>query len=139
MPFEVFDKRQTALAKAPVVTIQRKGIISLNRAAYALMKEPAAVELLYDRDRKVVGLRPTDESTPHAYEVRVQTPSKDTGPLLVAGTAFTNFYDIDTSVSRRWTPFVEDGILCIDLSKPGAEIVANRASRGHEDVQEVAE
>ena len=30
MPFEVFDKRMTPLAKAPAVTIQKRGVISLN-------------------------------------------------------------------------------------------------------------
>lgn len=129
MGFEVFDKRMAPLAKAPSVTIQRKGIISINRAAYALMGEPATVELLYDKDRKVVGLRGADESVPHAYEVRAQSASKETGPLIVAGTAFTNFYKIDTTVSRRWQPFVEDGILCIDLASGGVEIRGNRSPR----------
>lgn len=30
MPFEAFDKRLTPLAKAPIVTIQKRGIMSLN-------------------------------------------------------------------------------------------------------------
>lgn len=132
MPFEVFDKRLTPLSKAPSITIQRKGIMSINRAGFALMDSPAAVELLYDRDRHVIGLRPADQTVPHAYEVRPQTPSKDTGPLLVAGTAFTNFYKIDTSVSRRWTPRMEDGVLCIDLNDGGVEIVGNRTPRSGE-------
>ena len=35
--FEVFDKRMTPLAKAPSVTIQRRGVISLNRVAHDLI------------------------------------------------------------------------------------------------------
>jgi hypothetical protein len=50
MAFEVFDKRQAPLAKAPAVTIQRRGLMSLNRAAYNMINEPSTVELLYDRD-----------------------------------------------------------------------------------------
>jgi len=50
MAFEVFDKRQAPLGKAPAVTIQRRGLMSLNRAAYNMINEPSTVELLYDRD-----------------------------------------------------------------------------------------
>lgn len=138
MPFEVFDKRLTPLAKAPSITIQRKGIISINRAAYAMLKNPPAVELLYDKERKIVGLRAAADTVPHAYEVRPQSAAKDTGPLIVAGTAFTSFYGIDTSTSRRWTPFMEDDILCVDLANDGVEIVGNR-SGGARDASEAAD
>ncbi len=136
MGFEVFDKRQTALAKAPTVTIQRKGIISINRAAYSMMGEPSAVELLYDRERQIVGFRAAAETVGHAYEVRPQNSTKSTGPLIVAGTAFTNFYKIDTSISRRFEPYVQDDILCIDLAEGGVEIVGNRASRSQAAAQD---
>lgn len=135
MPFEVFDKRMTPLAKAPSVTIQRKGIISINRAAYALIGSPKAVELLYDKDRHIVGLRASDDSVPHAYEVRAQSSAKETGPLIVAGTAFTSFYGIDTTTSKRWTPYMEADVLCIDLSSKGVEIVGNRTAKSSEGVE----
>lgn len=32
MPFEMFDKKMTPLAKAPSVTIQKRGMIPLNKA-----------------------------------------------------------------------------------------------------------
>lgn len=139
MPFEVFDKRMTPLAKAPSVTIQRKGIISINRAAYALLGSPKAVELLYDKDRRIVGLRASDDSIPHAYEVRPQSSAKETGPLIVAGTAFTNFYGIDTTTSKRWTPYMEDDVLCIDLSSKGVAIVGNRTAKYEDSVGDAAE
>ncbi|MEU0521717.1 hypothetical protein [Streptosporangium sp. NPDC006007] len=129
MGFEVFEKRMAPLGKAPSVTIQKRGLFSLNRAAHALMGAPKTVELLYDRSERIVGLRPIDEDAPHAYILRPQSSVKDTGPLLLAGTAFTTFYGIDTTVSRRWTPTMEDGILCIDLKKHGVEIIGNRGAR----------
>jgi hypothetical protein len=129
MAFEVFDKRLTPLTKAPVVTIQKRGVMSLNRAAHALIGEAATVELLYDRDEQLVGIRPVSDDVPHAYPVRPQATTKQTGPLLIAGTAFVQYYDIDTSISRRWTPTVRDGVLCVDLKEPGTPIVGNR-SRG---------
>lgn len=126
MAFEVFDKRQAPLAKAPAVTIQKRGLMSLNRAAFSLIGNPSTVELLYDRESDVVGIRPAADNVPHAYSVRL---GKDTGPVMVAGTAFCQFYRIDTTTSRRWTPTVADGVLCVDLRKQGVEIVGNRAAR----------
>jgi len=52
--------------------------------------------------------------------------------MVVAGTAFTQYYKIDTSVARRWIPTVEDGILCIDLKYGGVEVTSNR-NRGKSD------
>lgn len=129
MSFEVFKKRLSPLAKAPSLTIQKRGLISMSRSAYALLGEPPAVELLYDRERKVVGLRACEERVAHAYEVRIQNPEKETGQALVAGTAFTTYYGIDTSISRRYEPWMEEGILCVDVGAGGVEVVGNRGKR----------
>ncbi|MGQ4818130.1 hypothetical protein ACQ1ZK_13345, partial [Enterococcus faecium] len=116
------------LAKTPSVTIQKRGLISLNRAAFALMGEPEAVELLYDRDEKIVGLRPVGEVSAHSYPLRPQSNKQDSGPLMVGGTAFTQYYGIDTTVSRRWVPTLVDGVLCVDLKVEGAVATSNRSS-----------
>lgn len=126
MGFEVFDKRLAPLAKAPSVTIQKRGIFSINRAAHKLVGEPETVELLYDRETRVIAMRPSGES--HAYAIRPQT-SHDAGQVILSATAFVQYFDIDTSVSRRYTPYVQDGMLCIDLSGPSVEIRGNRAKR----------
>lgn len=126
MPFEVFDKRMTPLAKAPSVTIQKRGVISLNKAAHDLVDNTETVELLYDRDRHVMALRATDDSSPHAYAVR-NGSKRGPGQAMVSATAFTAHYGIDTTATRRWKPFVEDGMLCVDLTEEGTVITGNRA------------
>ena len=125
MPFEVFDKRMTPLAKAPSVTIQKRGVISLNKAAHDLINNAETVELLYDRDRNVIALRASDDSSPHAYAVR-NGSKRGPGQAIVSATAFTAHYGIDTTATRRWKPFVEDGMLCVDLSTEGTVITGNR-------------
>lgn len=125
MPFEVFDKRMTPLAKAPSVTIQKRGVISLNKAAHDLVDNAETVELLYDRDRNVIALRVSDESSPHAYAVR-NGSKRGPGQAIVSATAFTAYYGIDTTATRRWKPFLEDGMLCVDLSQDGTVITGNR-------------
>ena len=125
MPFEVFDKRMTPLAKAPSVTIQKRGVISLNKAAHDLIDNAETVELLFDRDRQVIAVRSTDDSSPHAYAVR-SASKRGPGQAVVSATAFTAHYGIDTTDTRRWKPFVEDGMLCVDLSEEGTVITGNR-------------
>lgn len=126
MGFEIFDKRMAPLSKAPSVTIQKRGIFSINRAAHKLIGEPETVELLYDRDRKVIALRPSRES--HAYSIRPQS-ARDTGQVILSATAFTQYYQVNTLVSRRYKPYEQDGMLCIDLTGPSAEVRGNRAKR----------
>ena len=125
MPFEVFDKRMTPLVKAPSVTIQKRGVISLNKAAHDLIDNTETVELLFDRDRQVMAVRATDDSSPHAYAVR-SASKRGPGQAVVSASAFTAHYGIDTTDTRRWKPFVEDGMLCVDLSQEGTVITGNR-------------
>ncbi|MEX5257859.1 hypothetical protein [Kocuria arenosa] len=125
MPVEVFGKRMTPLAKAPSVTLQKRGVISLNKASHDLIGNAETVELLYDRDRNVIALRAADDSSPHAYAVSSGS-KRGPGQAIVSATAFTANYGIDTTATRRWKPFVEDGMLCVDLTEEGLVITGNR-------------
>lgn len=126
MAFEVFDKRMAPLAKAPSVTIQKRGIFSINRVAHNLIGAPESVELLFDKEDLIIAMRPSQES--HAYTIRPQS-ARDTGQAILSATAFTQYYDIDTSVSRRYQPYEQDGMLCIDLKGKAVEVRGNRAKR----------
>lgn len=126
MAFEVFQKSSAPLTKIPTVTVQARGLISINRSAASLIETPEAVELLWDPARRVIGLRGSSISNPNAYPLRSQSATSDKGPLLVAGSAFTKFYGIDTSEARRYVPTLEDGVLCVNLSEPGQRVVSNR-------------
>lgn len=126
MGFEVFEKRMVRSAAQPFVTIQKKGIFALNHAAFSALGDPKAVRLLYDREKKLIGFRPAEISDEHAYPVR--NNSKGTSHL-VSGMLFTAHYGIDTGVARRWEAKAGDGILTIDLKKPGTEVTGNRTAR----------
>ena len=114
--FESFHKGLVPQRSQPLVTLQKRGAISLNRAAYQALGEPKAVELLYDRDASIIGLRPADITIENAYAVRPATTAA--GPYLVSAMAFTRFYAIDTGITRRRPAYVENGVLCIDLTAP---------------------
>ncbi len=130
--FEVFDPRATPRVKEPFVTLQRKGVFSLNRAANALLGEPTSVELLYDTQARIVGFRPVDSDAPTAYAVQTVESGSS---FLVAGTRFLAHYDIDHSTSTRWPAYLDGGVLCINLSKDGQPV---ERSQGRTRLEEIA-
>lgn len=133
--FEVFRKRTVPLVKQPYVTIQKRGVFSLNKAAHAALGEPRAIELLYDPTEKIVGIRSAEETVEHAYMLRSSLAKRESS-LLVSGRAFTQYYGINTDISRRWPAYVEDGILCIDLKQAGTEVIGNRTGKGRNGTAE---
>lgn len=131
MAFETFEKGSAPVATVPTVTIQKRGLFSINEAAYRLISAPEGIKFLWDAERKVVGLQPAELTDPNAYPARRMNAKKSSktpnrSPVLVAGTLFAKFIGIDTSVARRWTPKLEDGMLTIDLNEPGQTVIANR-------------
>lgn len=129
MAFEIFAKGSAPASTVPAVTIQKRGLFSINDAAYKLLREPAAVTFMWDKETKRIALAPTDPNDLNAYPARRQSPNKSSGPVLIAGTMFTRFIGLDTSTARRWTPRLEDGLLIIDLKEAGAEVISNRNRR----------
>jgi hypothetical protein len=128
MPFEVFKKRFAPLVKQPYVTLQKKGIMSINKAAYLALGSPEAIELLYDREAKIIGLRPVEPSVEHAYPIR-NAGDTSANAFLLSGTAFTHYYEIPTPTSVRYPATIEEGMLRIDLKLEGTEVTSNRSGR----------
>lgn len=98
--------------------------MSLNLAAYKALGAPDAVELLWDRDERRMGLRKVDRETDHAYLVRPL--GKGNSTWLISGTAFMTHYGIETPVARRYLASVEEDMLVLDLKHPGMEVTSNR-------------
>jgi hypothetical protein len=126
--FQVFDKRAVPASGDPMVTIQRTGVISLNRAAYHAIGEPSYIEMLYDPDERIIGVRPLKEKLPHAYPVRVQGRTTS-HTYLLAGLAFMKYYEILPKVSTRYIADMYDDVLGVDLKKKGLEVTSNRDRR----------
>ncbi len=130
MAFEVFTKKLAPLANEPYVTLQKRGTISMNKAAHHLMGSPDAVELLYDAEAKMMGFRAIKENVEHAYAIRSMGGQKtESSTYMVSGRAFFRYFDIDTEVARRYPATMNDGILCLDLSTPGTVVTGHRVSK----------
>jgi hypothetical protein len=112
VPFEIFDRRTAATQGVPHVSIQKNGVIRLDRSAYVALDEPEGVELLFDREREIVGIRAADPAADHAYVVREHSRGSS---FLISGKSFAAHYDIDTDQSRRWVAWKDGDILCISL------------------------
>lgn len=121
--FEVFDRRSRPVSHQATVTIQKRGNFSLNKAAFQALGEPEAVELLFDRSERLIGMRPSEVRNRHAYPVRKQQNAQS---YLVAGNAFNQYYQIETGVTRRWDASIQDGILVIDLKQESQVVESNR-------------
>ena len=110
--FEVFTKRSAPRTELPQATLRRKGILAVNEAAYALLGAPHAVELLYDREAGVVGLRGVHPSLPHAYPVRRGGKSRS---YRVAFAGFARHYGIPMDATRTYPAEKRGDVLAVRL------------------------
>ncbi len=129
MGYELFDRTKAVYGRSPNVTIQARGIFSINQSAYRRLGEPRFVHLMYDVENRLIGVQPTDDEE-RGHKVRVA--DQPGASAVVSGTAFTKYYDIDTTRSLRWEPIFEDGMLVIDLKVPGRPI-GGKKRRDEED------
>jgi hypothetical protein len=128
MAFEVFQKGSAPASTIPTVTIQKRGMFSLNDAAFRLIDEPEAVQFMWDASAQLIAIQAVPLTSPNAYPTRRQGPGKDAnrGIVLIAGTMFTKYIGIDTSVAKRWVPRVEDNMLIVDLNEPSQTVTSPR-------------
>ena len=126
MPFETFDKRAATSSTQPMITIQRGGPFSMNRAAREALGSPEYVELLYDREAHVIGFKPSTPESPYAYPVRPQ--GKNAATFTVAGQAFAKYYKLDVSTARRYVTKMIDDIMVLDLQGQSVDATGPRAA-----------
>ena len=99
--FEEFTRSSSRESRreTPLFTLQARGLLSFNQAAFLALGEPEAVTLLYDPDEHIVGVRRSRTDDPDAYRVRKQQKAQS---YLVGAQAFTAHYAIPTPRARRF-------------------------------------
>ena len=98
--FVEFDRQDShTVPDQPMFTLQRRGLVSMNQAAFKALGEPAAVALLYDANRGIIGLRKVPRTYHNGYHVRKQANSRS---YLVGAQGFTSYHKISTEVPRRF-------------------------------------
>ena len=97
----------------PRATITRQRRLSLNRAAYELLRCPARVVLLYDARHRAIGIRAATPEDSYTYEVRKQP--RGTGYIMTTE-AFIRHYAIDCSQLTVFNQMrLENDILVLEL------------------------
>jgi hypothetical protein len=121
-----WDKRVAPSRTEPFVTVQKRGLFSMNKAALELLGNPEALELLFDPDEQIIGFRGVDKGKRYAVPVRKQARSNS---YLVGGQAFTKHFGIDTNVSRRFEAEMVEDVLAVDLQGGGVEATPGRRTK----------
>lgn len=101
MAFETFTGRGRKASSVPKVTISKTGLISANKVCREkLLGGTDAVQLLYDRKTKRIGIKPVPKGTPHAYRFHAEKGGQ------ISGSAFLKHYDImpdkTKSLQAKW-------------------------------------
>ena len=111
--FETWDCTGYALenqeAKAAFVSIRVGGVISVNKACYRMWGEPKACQVMFDPQRRRIGLKPVSPDVENSYDLsgqQVQIPCKK----------LFDYYGVTIARLMRYhDPKVVDGVLVIDL------------------------
>lgn len=96
------------------VSINARGIILLNRRAYAELGRPEAVSLLFDDEHSTMGLRPCTPFLATSFPVQARGVSDN---MLIWALPFVkaNSLQIDYTV-KFLNPHMENDILILDLN-----------------------
>lgn len=97
-----------------MVSIHLRGILALNQQAQEALGNPDAIELFYDREYRIIGMKGAPRSSPDAYTVRHHAKHSS----QIAGQSFLEFYNVPQSVRGRRYRAEKDGVfLTVDLTQ----------------------
>lgn len=83
------------------------------------------MELLYDPDEKVIGVRAVVKDALNAYPVR----SLGSQSYQISARALMKYYSISLDDSRRYPAHLYDDVLGVDLKAEGVVVTSNRNGR----------
>lgn len=126
--FEIYVKGSTPPTRAPRISILKRGAISFNEAAFGILGSPAAVQLLFNPESRVAGIRAVIENHPSAHPVRTNQGARS---YVVGCQGFLQHFDIRYDHSRRYAPRFEKNALLIDVDDPVAEQLTQDSGVGH--------
>lgn len=99
MTFELYTRKRIVTDK-PKVSILKQGIIGLNQSCYSkYFKSYNYVYLLFDKENRKIGLKPTNEEDNNTLKIRV---SRDGRLAQISASAFLNYFDIQHDESQPY-------------------------------------
>ena len=111
MQFRAMGRRE------PRVTLGAKGTFYLNGLAFEALERAKAVELLYDGNRRIIGLKPTDPKKRNAFVVKQHGTTGNYRRISAA--AFVRHFRlrIEGTMLFDEVDLDNEGVLLLDLAK----------------------
>jgi hypothetical protein len=100
------------------VTLNSRGVILLNKAAYECMGSPGAVELMFDEEEGVIGLKPKDLRHQNAFPLKGKWVDKKKYQYrIIHASPFCKHFDIQPKSTILFTQpdMDDDGTLLLSL------------------------
>ena len=101
-----------------MVTIGKRGGISLNQASHEAIGDPSAVELLFDHRIRRVAIRSSDIDSPDAFTLK---KNRSGNAFYFFGRSFLDDYKVGHSKATHYEVTIEDGMLVFDVGPPASE------------------
>lgn len=111
------------------ITLSSRGVMLFNNRAYQAMGSPGAVELMFDEENGVIGLRPRDIRFQNAFPMKNEAKdAKKYQYRRINAASFCKHFDIKPKSTILFTqPDMDDnGTLLLDL---GTAVNVGRGSR----------
>lgn len=112
--FEIWDRTVQAPehqeVKSAFVSVRVGGTIGVNVTAYALWGGPEACRVMFDPERRRIGLKPVSRDDPQGYELGYHSQ------VAINCKKLFEYYGVEIVETRRYyDPKVIDGVLVVDL------------------------
>jgi hypothetical protein len=112
--FELWDRSTRAPehreVKTAFVSIRVGGTIGVNTTAYAMWGEPEACRVMFDPERRRLGLKPVSSDDPQGYEMH------RCSQVAISCKKLFEYYGVEIVETRRYyDPKIVDGVLVVDL------------------------
>ena len=98
------------------VTLSSRGVVHLNKHAFEALGTPVAVKLMYDEDRRVIGLMPHDAKHANAFPVK-QKDKWSNRVIHIAAFCLHFGIDIRRTVLFNEIDIGRDGMMRLDLNR----------------------
>lgn len=112
MDWEEFGYRPKGTTCELRVSVERRGRMMLGKTAMERLGDPETVMMLFNREEKIIGIRPVHPRHPKA--IRLRSNGRDRYRMLPA-VVFCRKYGIELGRSFIFdSPEIEDGMLLLD-------------------------
>jgi len=103
MAFIEFTAKKTKNLDKATVSINKGGRIVFSQRCYAdYLKGFTFIKLLYDPDRRIIGMKPTNEESPHVYLLKVGRDQKNAYISCIAYFKYFKIDDTSRKMDTRW-------------------------------------